>query len=1162
MFPMIFDHRILTSLPLPGEERTDVVAQVLRELLVHRVLPHFRTRRGTDAYRLSQLQSRISIARLDDEKAQIRIVSLTTSEKEGWRILIHERIFDFFSFVLSSDPEAGWSERTQEERKMLAFAELLLRHSVEHMLYPERGENGVIGSDAEFAMDRRQADPTFYRAVRDSLSDEMNGIAGRNYLALLDAAESGLPLQGCIETIIEEATHALADLPAPLFAEVLVLLDAEIHSRVLSECYRRHMSTGFTLVQRSHYLQKVFRLLALVIDRRPAEATDVLNTFKDKWGLIGLFHELDIPESDADRRSPQELIEALGSALRSHFEAETSMTAAPVPVPEPLQKRQPAAPAQKSLKDRIEEARGNPFFPQRVIELIDRNKLNVIGHSGSKYTELIETLLAIPWGRIQRIGVTPREFEEGLERSHYGLQGPKELLCDFFTNLISRYGDFDEARAATWRRTGSAFLLVGPPGVGKTSLAISVAQNLGIPYHKLSLGGMRDETDIRGHGFTYEGSKPGAIVQGLIKMEAMNGMFILDEADKTEKFAISTLLEILDPEQNHLFHDKYTQTTVDIDLSNCHFFLTGNTLEGVPPVVINRCEVIFLDRYSVEEKIAIARRHLLQRVREQYKIPEDLIYFHPDEEEDILRFMIRHYTCEAGVRELERILRTLFLRLQRKELLTGKESSVRITREKVKTYLREPARPRRINDWDGIGEMLALGVDLERGVGSVIPIQATRIGLESGPGASRRGYLSILHATGNIEKVMDESRKVATTGVFSRAEALGIDRATEERPVHLHFMGGSTRKDGPSAGGAIGLALASLLSERRLRRDVAMTGEIDTRGRITSVGGLDVKIETACNAGCKTVVIPRENLHGEGGIERLPDALKKELQILTFEEWRGEHEPFDYQRHLLQVVAVEDIVQAARVAMIDEKELNEIESQFEAYAREVAEALRSAPSRSRLNCQVFQVKMVEELECRALETRSREDLMPEPFHTLPSHPHMARLVLALPEIESGLRSRLKEIAGPVSLSPFIPKDQRLMPCLKEWLTTLRLGSSRPVRLAVVAPYYLLMRDGIVDGHDLLDGDVESLRFFANNYTVQGIKVKSCKALLDHVYSTLDLLDDPLFSDCPFLGRIEHVNVIDLSFIPERYRLDESRAQDLLMASLARWLTVVTRALKD
>ncbi len=584
----------------------------------------------------------------------------------------------------------------------------------------------------------------------------------------------------------------------------------------------------------------------------------------------------------------------------------------------------------------------DPLFPREVLEVIEKNKLNAVGHSGSKYSELIETLLAIPWAKLQPIEVSPEQFQEGLNTSHYGLEKPKEILCDFFSNLIWRYRKLGprSEKWAQWKKTGSSFLLVGPPGVGKTSLAISVAQNLSIPYHKTSLGGMKDEADLRGHGFTYEGSKPGAIVQGLIRMGVMNGMFIMDEADKTEKFAIATLLEILDPEQNHLFHDKFTQTTVDIDLSNSHFILTANTLETVPPPVANRCEIIFLDRYSVEEKIAIAKQYLIRRVREKHQISEKEIYFDPDQEKELLRLLVRNYTHEAGVRELERAIRTLFLRIQRKEILGKGVSSFCITRESIKEFLDEPQPPRKINPEDRVGEMLALGVNPEMGIGSVIPIQATSL-----PGISRQAAgrtLSVIHATGNIERVMDESRKVATTALFQCASQLGLDMKDLDEPVHLHFMGASSRKDEPSAGGAIALALASLLSGKPLRRDVAMTGEIDTRGRITAVGGIDLKLETAFEAGCKTMIIPSENLRGEEGLERLPRSLREELQILSFQQWQGPHEPFDYNHHLLQVVTVEDLVQAATVAFVEQEELSCLENLFQEHAQKVAPLVRAS----------------------------------------------------------------------------------------------------------------------------------------------------------------------------------------------------------------------------
>ena len=1146
MFPMEFDFRILSTLPIPTSVRADSVAHLLKAIVLRRVIPYFRSKRGTDPLKLAQAVDHLSILRIEDENNLLRIVSLLTHSDDQWKVLIHERIFDYVSFVIPSDPEARLGDGTLEEQKMLAFMELLLRHQFEHLLYPDRKERDVIRTDVDFALYRRGSDPTFYRMLREALGDEMNGIKGEQYLGLFDEAEKGLPAEERITSVIDTLITCLSDGPDELLQEIFPQLDAELKSKVLEDCYRRSRNIEISLLRRTHSLRLVLRLFGLLLEEDQKEIFEVFHSFRNRWGLVELFKELELPEKALENKSSEELLNIFKAGLSGRRYEEPSLPPVQPAEMAPESGLRPSGMQEKSLKDRIDDARNNPAIPAQVIDFIEKNKLNAVGHSGSKYSELIETLLAIPWGKIRKIEVSPKAFEEGLNHSHYGLQMPKEIICDFFTNLIWRYQRFSEAEAATWKRTGSAFLLVGPPGVGKTSLAISVAQNLGIPYHKISLGGMRDEADMRGFGFTYEGSKPGAIVQGLIKMEAMNGMFILDEADKTEKFAVATLLEILDPEQNHLFHDKYTQTTIDIDLSNSHFFLTANTLETVPPVVVNRCEVVLLDRYSVEEKVAIAREYLMRRIREKYQIDSEQLFFDQQQEPDLLRHLIRNYTYEAGVRELERIIRTLFLRIQRKEILIGGKYSVRVTREKIKEFLKEPTPPRQIGAEDTSGEMLALGVDIERGVGSIIPIQATWIG-EASWSRSQHGHLSIVHATGNIEKVMDESRKVASTGILQHARELGLDLKHAEKPVHLHFLGGSTRKDGPSAGGAIALALASLLSGRSIRRDVAMTGEIDTKGRIKSVGALALKTETAFNAGCKTMIIPRENLFGEEGIERFPEALKEELQILSYEDWSGRHPPFNYGHHILEVVAVDDIVQAADVAFIDQAVLDELETGFRSHAQHVASILRDSSALSDPCIRVAQVKNPDELDSELFDI---QDLLPG-----------NKLVfLTLPEIRDFFVDRMGEAAERPCVLDFDPKKDKLSSAIRKAVAEWGTPTASRVRIALIAPYFLLKYDGIcteTSEQDLLAGRITC---FANNYTVQQFKMKRSKTVLDKVFLIMAQLPPSELDGCPFLGISGGIRVADLSYIPEKYRLDEGRAEKIMHSGLNLWLATVRKGL--
>ena len=1033
-----------------------------------------------------------------------------------------------------------------------------MRHHFEHLVFPNADELEVIHTDIEFAAGLEKNDPRGYQTFLEVLSNPKYGVIGKNFIELLDSAKSGEEFDLRLERIVAANAGHIAKLPGKFLIDLFPDLGFEMKMRVLGHTYRNCLLPGQAPSKKTVDLRKVLRLFAVTIQHDSHEGLELFKTFRKRWGIDELLKELDL-DLDPERPLPQlfeifkmnlevfvepeDIININRHGLRTTFHHSGTVSA-------PLQA--------KSLKERIDEARTDPDIPQSVIELIEKNKMNASGQSGAKYSELIETLLAIPWGKIKKIWVTPEEFEEGLNLSHYGLKKPKEIIADLFANLIWRYQHFKESERKRWRRTGSALLFVGPPGVGKTSLAISIARNLGIPFHKISLGGMKDEADIRGYGFTYEGSKPGLIVQGLIKMGVMNGMFIMDEADKTEKFAIATLLEILDPEQNHLFHDKYTQSTVDIDLSNCHFVLTANTVETVPEAILNRCEVIFLDRYSVDEKIAIAREFLVQRIRERYVIAENEISFDPEEESEILRHLIRDYTSEAGVRDLERIMRTLFLRTQRKEIMSKGKSSVMLDQVKIHKYLEAPNRQRLINEDDRIGEMMALGVNMEMGIGTLIPIQATpvRIGQDRKNGG--QSYLSMVHTTGNIERVMDESRKVASTAILHLSEDLGIDVADLSTPVHLHFMGGSTKKDGPSAGSAIALALASLFGMRKIRRDVAITGEIDTQGRVTGIGGMGVKLETAYAAGCKTLIIPRENLTGTEGIDRLPDALKKELQILTYEQWKGSHEPFDYSRHMLQVVAVDDIVQAAEVAFIEEREIESLDRLFEEHAEKALaetatagfEGLRAVylDDPGTADQQLPGIDLCS--DDRGCVVLVRSDLRDEIQNKLGPASHLRQFG---GDFEPESKDRQP---GENVIREFDPRKERLANVLKELRSAFGDSAGPPLRVSLIAPPALLRKEAT--GPDALkeESGIAGLRVFASCCTAENVPIRDCRTTFARSVSCLEGLTDELLESCPFLTKKDGVYAPTVAFIPEKYRLDIRRAEEILDRCLSKWLSIV------
>jgi hypothetical protein len=307
MFPMTFDHKTLETLPVPDAERIKEVVKILKTIAVARVMPYFRNKRGTDPALIARLADHFVIRRLEDEENRIPIISILCQKETTWIIDIHERIFDYVAFVVPGDPESRLGGHSAEEGKVLAFGEFLLRHQVEHMLYPEESEREVIRSDLAFAMDRRTDDPTYYIMLRKVLADEMNGLKGEFYQALFESEEQGRPHAYLITRILNALTLSLVDIPATLLHAVFPLLDIDLKTRLIVECYRRSREVSYSLMQRASCLQEVLRFFALAIKQDEKSAEEVFDVFKDRWGLVYLFHELGLPETTLEEKEPKEL---------------------------------------------------------------------------------------------------------------------------------------------------------------------------------------------------------------------------------------------------------------------------------------------------------------------------------------------------------------------------------------------------------------------------------------------------------------------------------------------------------------------------------------------------------------------------------------------------------------------------------------------------------------------------------------------------------------------------------------------------------------------------------------------------------------------------------------------------------------------------------------
>jgi ATP-dependent Lon protease len=505
------------------------------------------------------------------------------------------------------------------------------------------------------------------------------------------------------------------------------------------------------------------------------------------------------------------------------------------------------------LKKKIEQAR----MPKDVEEKANQElkRLEAMPPMSAEATvsrNYLDWLIAVPWHKKSKESRDLKRAEEILHEDHYGLDKIKERILEFLA-----------VRALVKKPKATILTFSGPPGVGKTSLAKSIARAMNRKFVRLSLGGVRDEAEIRGHRRTYIGAFPGQIIQMMKKAGTQNPVFLLDEVDKMSMDfrgdPSAALLEVLDPEQNHVFLDHYLD--VEYDLSHVMFICTANVLHTVPQALRDRMEVLQLPGYTEQEKTEIAKRFLVRKSVEGTGLTPDNIVF----TDDAISTIIQRYTREAGVRNLEREIQSICRKVARRVVSEGKGYVDEITPERVTAHLGVPRfRPSMAEEKDEIG--IATGLAWTEVGGELLVSEATLM-----PGKGR------LMLTGKLGDVMQESAQAALSYIRSRAEEFGIPKDFNRRnDVHIHVPEGAIPKDGPSAGITMATALISALTRVPARRDVAMTGEITLRGKVLPIGGVKEKLLAAHRAGVKTIILPKEN---EKDLADIPKPVLDVLEI-------------------------------------------------------------------------------------------------------------------------------------------------------------------------------------------------------------------------------------------------------------------------------------------
>ena len=498
------------------------------------------------------------------------------------------------------------------------------------------------------------------------------------------------------------------------------------------------------------------------------------------------------------------------------------------------------------IRDRTKEAQ-----EKALSELQKYKMMSPMSAEASVVRGYIDWMLNIPWKKKSKIRTDLTKASSVLEEDHYGLEEVKERILEYLA-----------VQKRVKKLKGPVLCLVGPPGVGKTSLGESIARATNRKFVRMSLGGVRDEAEIRGHRRTYIGSMPGRIIQKLSKSEVKNPLFLLDEIDKMgmdfRGDPASALLEVLDPEQNHTFNDHYLE--VDYDLSDIMFVCTANSL-NIPSALLDRMEIITLPGYTEDEKVNIASKYLIEKQKKNNGLKENELSITKQSIKDL----IRYFTREAGVRALEREIAKICRKVVKKNAETNKQKNISI-------------RPNNLEDYCGVRKFEYGEAEEKDRIGQVTGLAWTQVGgelltIEASCFAGKGKIIK----TGSLGDVMQESIQAALSVVRSRSETLGIDpKFYEDQDIHIHVPEGATPKDGPSAGAAMCTAVTSVLSQIPVRSDVAMTGEITLRGEVLKIGGLKEKLLAARRGGIKVVLIPEGNVRD---LKEIPDNIKSELEI-------------------------------------------------------------------------------------------------------------------------------------------------------------------------------------------------------------------------------------------------------------------------------------------